>query len=60
MILIGAAFGRRADATRRPGPTAETAQNVWRLAISCEKSGFSARDEAPDARRALLQGHQNR
>jgi len=38
----------------------ETSENVSRAAISREKSAVSALEEAPEARLALLQRHQNR
>jgi len=60
MITIGAVFGRCADATEQPARRQKSPENVWRAAISREKSGVSERDEGTDARPALLQGHQNR
>jgi hypothetical protein len=44
----------------RPIMPPKTPENVWRPAISSEKSGVSAPDEGTEARLALLQGHQNR
>src|SRR3982751_309377 len=44
IIRIGAGYG------------AETSENVWRPAISSEKSGVSARDEAPGGRLVPVAG----
>jgi hypothetical protein len=54
--VLAAAGTRRANRScRRKFP-----KNPWSPAISCQKSGVSARDEGTDGRLALLQGHQNR
>jgi hypothetical protein len=60
IILTRAVFGRRPDATVRTAMPPETSENVSRAAISREKSAVSAHEEAPEARLALLQRHQNR
>jgi hypothetical protein len=60
MRATGAVFGRCADMTGWPARRRKCPENVWRAAISREKSGVSQRSQGTDARPALLQGHQNR